>query len=240
MELVGAHHAVNLIAPPRVIELRQARPEAGDLEQQLGAVALQKLDIVGDLKVLPDVIGDGAAHVALQVGMVRHPALRARIQVQVLGFLLAIAATLPGKHRAVEPRAARRLARRAEAPIAIQQQRPGDFRHPIVQKGKDKQLIPEDMALVGLPGPAARRHADIQANGVGRDRLQQVHHVQPQQHRDIQRERRPGGLEVHVEVAPEILPGHAMLRQHRLEAPRPRQAWYAARPHSAMAGSRDV
>ena len=119
MKLVGAHHAVNLIAPALVIETRDARPEAGDLENQLGAVELQKLDIVSDLKVLPDVVGDGAAHVALQVGVVRHPALRVRVQVELLGFLLSVAAALPGKHRALKPRASGRGARLAEAPVAI-------------------------------------------------------------------------------------------------------------------------
>ena len=50
------------------------------------------------------------------------------------------------------------------------------------------------MALVRLPGPAARRHADVESDGVGRYGLQQVKHVQPKQHRDVQLEaRRPAG-----------------------------------------------
>ena len=114
MKLVRAHHAADLVAPALVIERGEARPEAGDLEDQLGAVELQKLDVVRDLEVLPDVVGDGAADVALQVGVVRHPALRARVQVELLRFLLAVAAALPREHGALEPGAAwpRRAPRR--------------------------------------------------------------------------------------------------------------------------------
>ncbi len=111
MKLVGAHHAANLVAPALVVEARDARPEAGDLEDQLGAVELQELDVVGDLEVLPDVVGDGAADVALQVGVVGHPALRARVQVELLGLLLSVAAALPGKHRPLETRALAAAAR---------------------------------------------------------------------------------------------------------------------------------
>ena len=101
MKLVGTHHAADLVAPALVIEARDARPEAGDIEDQLRAVGMQKLDVVSDLEVLPDVIGDGAADVALQVGVVGHPALRARVQVERLGLLLTVAAALPGKHRSL-------------------------------------------------------------------------------------------------------------------------------------------
>ena len=101
MKLVGTHHAADLVASALVIEARHARPEAGDLEDQLRAVGMQKLEVVSDLEVLPDVVGDGAADVALQVGVVGHPALRARVQVERLGFLLAVASALPGEHRSL-------------------------------------------------------------------------------------------------------------------------------------------
>src|SRR5919198_6077736 len=101
MKLVGAHHAADLVAPPLAIERGDARPEAGDLEDQLGAVELQELDIVRDLEVLPDVPGDGAADVALQISVVRHPALGSRVQVELLRFLLAVAAALPREYGAL-------------------------------------------------------------------------------------------------------------------------------------------
>ena len=107
------------------------------------------------------------------------------VQVELLRLLLSIAAALPGKHGPLDPRASGRGTRLAEAPVAIQQKGPGDFGRSIIEKREDKQLIPENMALVVLPGPAARRHADVESDGLGRHRLQQVKHVQPQEHRDV-------------------------------------------------------
>src|SRR5919108_375620 len=125
--LMSSHRAADLVAPPVAIERGDARPEAGDLEDQLGAVELQELDVVRDLEVLPDVPGDGAADVALQVGVVRHPAPRSRVQVELLRFLLAVAAALPREHGALVPGVLGRGARLAEAAVAVHEQRPGDF-----------------------------------------------------------------------------------------------------------------
>src|ERR1044071_4914312 len=104
MELVGSHHAMNLVAPALLVESRDTRPEARDLDDQLGAVSLQKLDIVGDLVILPDVPDDGAPYMALKVSIIGNPAFRPRIQIQFLGFLLAVAAALPWEHGASETR----------------------------------------------------------------------------------------------------------------------------------------
>jgi hypothetical protein len=41
----------------------------------------------------------------MQVGVVRHPALGVRIEIQLLGLLLPVAAALPGKHSPLEARA---------------------------------------------------------------------------------------------------------------------------------------
>ena len=99
MKLVGTHHAADLVAPAQVIEGRDTRPEAGDIEDQLCAVGIQKLDVVSNLEVLPDVISDGTAYVTLQVGVIEHPTLRARVQVECLSLFLTIASALPGEHR---------------------------------------------------------------------------------------------------------------------------------------------
>ncbi len=107
MKLVGTHHAADLVAPALVIEARYARPEAGDVEDQLSAVGIQKLDVVSDLEVLPNVMGDGTAYVTLQVGVVGHPALRARVQVKRLGLLLTIASALPGNIAPLYPQTLR-------------------------------------------------------------------------------------------------------------------------------------
>ena len=98
MKLVWSHDAVDLVASALIVEMGDAGPEARDLEHQLGAVKPQKLDVVSDLKVLPDVIGDGAPHVALQVRVIRHPALRARVQIEFLRFFLSVAPALPREH----------------------------------------------------------------------------------------------------------------------------------------------
>ncbi len=160
MKLVGAHYAADLVTPTLVIEARDARPEAGDLKNQLRAVGVQKLDIVRDLEVLPDIVGDGTADVALQVGVVGHPALRARVQVERLRFLLTVAAALPGKHRPLVSGSRGGRARLAQAPVAVHQQRSGDFGHAIVEEREDEQFIPEDMTLIGFSGPAPRGHTD--------------------------------------------------------------------------------
>jgi hypothetical protein len=65
VELVGSHHARDLVAPLALVVGRDAREEAGDLEQQLGAVGIQELVIVGDLVIAPDVVGDRGIDVAL-------------------------------------------------------------------------------------------------------------------------------------------------------------------------------
>jgi len=127
VKFVGTHYSANLIAPALVIETRYARPKACDIENQLGALEDQKLQIVGDLKVLPDVVGDSAAHVALEIGIVRHPTLRVRVEVALLRFLLSIAAALPWKHGSFKPRASGRGARLADPPVAIDQKRSSDF-----------------------------------------------------------------------------------------------------------------
>ena len=53
---------------------------------------------------------------------------------------------------------------------------------------------------------------------MGRDRLQQMKHVQPKQHRDVQLERGVGRQHMHVEVTPHMFPGEGMLRHDRVEA----------------------
>ena len=84
MKLIGAHYTTNLVTFPFVVKGHDAGPETGDLEHHLSTVELQKLDIVGDLEVLPHVVRDSTPHVALKVRVIGHPALRARVQVDPL------------------------------------------------------------------------------------------------------------------------------------------------------------
>ena len=101
MELVGPHHAVDLVAVPLGVVVRDRGPEARDLEHHLGAVVPQELEVAGGLVVLPDVVEDGGAHVALVVAEVGLPLPREGVEVHDLGLLLAVAAALPGEHRPV-------------------------------------------------------------------------------------------------------------------------------------------
>jgi hypothetical protein len=51
VELVGPHHAVDLVAVTLRVVVRNRGPEARDLEHQLGAVVAQELPVVGGLVV---------------------------------------------------------------------------------------------------------------------------------------------------------------------------------------------
>src|SRR5262245_14717910 len=99
MELVGTHNATDIVATALFVVCRHARPETSDLKDQFGAVELEELEVIRDLQVLPDVPGDGTAHVSLPVAVVRDPALGPRVQVEFLRLLLAVAAALPREHR---------------------------------------------------------------------------------------------------------------------------------------------
>lgn len=93
--------------------------------------------------------------------MVRQPVAGARIQVIFLGLLLAAAAALPGVQRAAQAGRRGLAPRRVEPAIAVHQQPAGDVGQPAGQRWKDEQLVPEDVAAIGLAMQAARRHADI-------------------------------------------------------------------------------
>src|ERR1700687_2087394 len=103
-------------------------------------------------------MGDAASHVALQVGVVGYPALRARVQVERLSLLLTIASALPGEHRSLVSGCHGGGARLAQPPVAVHQKRSGDFGHAIIEKREDEQFIPEYVSLIGLPGPSPSGH----------------------------------------------------------------------------------
>ena len=74
MVLVGAHHAVDLVAVLAGVVVRDAGPEAGDLDQQLGPDETQERDAASHHVVLPGVVGDGDIDVPLVAGVVGQPA----------------------------------------------------------------------------------------------------------------------------------------------------------------------
>src|SRR4029450_11795216 len=176
------------------------------------------------LKVLPEVVGNGAADVALQVGVIRHPPLRTRIEVAFLRHLFPIAPALPGKHRTRKSCLSGGCARLAQTAVTIHEQCPSDLRYAIVKEWEDEQLIPEDVALVTLAGPAARGHADIEPERVHRNGLQEVKHVPAQQHDGVQL-RRVRGFNVNAEAAPDVSPKTDMRCHQLLETSRARDGF---------------
>src|SRR5439155_19272179 len=100
VELVRTHDAMDLIAATFRVEVSDAGPETGDLHHHLGARPEQEVAISRGLEVVPDVVEDGRAHVPLALAPVRFPQPGARVEVHDLGLFLAVAAKLPGVHRA--------------------------------------------------------------------------------------------------------------------------------------------
>ena len=171
--------------------------------------------VISHLVVLPDIVGNGHVDVALAVGVIGNPPPGVRIQVQRRGFLPTIAAALPWVHGASIAGRLGRPPRFGQPPIAVAQQHPSQHRQAQVQKRKDKQLVPEDMPSVGFAVPAAGGHPDVEFDGVGRDRLQEVEEVDPQFERRLGRLRL---LNVDVAVLPEVGPGQRMRGQEIVKA----------------------
>ncbi len=140
---------------------------------------------------------------ALQVGVVRDPAARLRVQVDDLALLAPAAPALPRIERAPEPLLPRDAPRLGQPPVTVHQQRPGDIGHAQLEEWEDVELVPEDMAPVGLAVQPARRDADVQFHRVGRDRLQQVKDVCPEGELCLLRD----ALELDIAAIPDPFPG---------------------------------
>ena len=176
---------------------------------------------------------------ALAVGVVGQPAPRARVEVQPLGLLAAVAAALPRVHRPLVAGRPGRLAGLGQPPVAVAEQRPGQLGEAQVQEREDEQLVPEDVAPVGLAVQAPGRHAGVEVDGVRGHGLEQVEHVQVEDAgRPPGRRRRPGRCGSAATAGPRPGRGAPAARRTRRgsRATRPR----AASPGSAMARSREV
>ena len=141
-----------------------------------------------------------------------------RVEVELLGLLLAVGAALPGEHRPVVAGRPRRRPGHAEARVPVVQQGAGQDRPLEVEEREDEHLVPEDVAPVGLPVPAARRDTGVEVDGVGRHGLQQVEDVQ------VQDGLGPlvGAVQLDVEPVPEAVPGALVAGQQPGEARRRR------------------
>ena len=96
MVFIRTHHPKDFIAVEVGIVGGDAPPEPGDLQNHFRPVKGQELEIIGHLEIVIDIVGNGRIDVVLQVGVVGNPVARLRIEVDLLAFLPAAAATLPG------------------------------------------------------------------------------------------------------------------------------------------------
>src|SRR5918995_1163699 len=150
MELVWTHDAMDLVPPAIRVELGDGRPEAGDLQHHLGTVTEQEFVVLGRLVVPPDVVEDGRIDVPLVVAEVAIPASRARVEVDDLGLLLAVATALPGVHRPPVTGVFRRRAGLVESPVAIHHELARYLGQPEVEERVDVEFVPENMAAEGF------------------------------------------------------------------------------------------
>ena len=184
VELVRTHDAMYLIAATFWVEVSDAGPETGDLHHHLGARPEQEVAISRGLDVVPDIVEDGRAHMPLVLAQVRFPQPGAWVEVHDLGLFLAIAATLPGVHRAPVAGVTSQRAGLVEPAVPVHQEAPCNLRQPEVQEGIDVELVPEDVSAIGFPVEAARGNAGVQVGRVGGAGLQNVGGVEAQQELD--------------------------------------------------------
>jgi hypothetical protein len=86
--------------------------------------------------------------------------------------------------------------------VPVLQQGPGQHREAVVQQGEDEQLVPEDVAPVGLSVQPPGGDAHVEVDRVVRDGLDQV--------KDVQAEDQLGPLrplDPDVEALPQVIPG---------------------------------
>src|SRR6516164_8516516 len=166
MELVRAHHAVNLIALPGWVVMRDRLPEAGNFQHHFRAVLGQESMVVRSLVVVPNVIEDRRVDVPLIVAEVGLPLAGERIEVGYLSLFSTFASALPWEHRAAIPRRAGGGPRLVQAAVSVHQKATSDFRQPNVEKRECVDFVPEDVTSVGLPVKPAGRQPSIEISGM--------------------------------------------------------------------------
>ena len=185
VELVRAHHAVDLIALPCGVEVRYRRPEPGDVQHHLRAVAFEERVVAGRLEVVPDVEEDRGVDVPLVAAEIGLPAARQRVEVDALGLLDAFAPALPREHRTPEPGLPGGRPGLPDPAVAIHQQPSRDLGQPDVEERERVDLVPEHVPAVGLAVQPARGHPGVEIGGMRRADLEKVRDVQPEQQLDL-------------------------------------------------------
>src|SRR5660397_101927 len=149
------HDPQYLVAVQLPIVGGDAGPKAGDLQDHFRAVEAHELRVTGGLIVLPDVVGHGSVYVPLQPAVVREPAAGARVQVNPLCLLPAVAAALPREHGPSVSRLVGGGARSAQSALAVEKQGSRYLGEAQIEQGEDEELVPEYMATVRLSVPTS-------------------------------------------------------------------------------------
>jgi hypothetical protein len=129
-------------------------------------VILEERAIAGGLPVAPQVVGDRRVDVALEVAVVGIPSPRHRVEVELLGGLATVAAALPGERGPAAARLPGQLSGGLETVVAVERHRPRQRGQALDVERQDEDLVPEDVAAVGLAVEAAGGDADVAAAGV--------------------------------------------------------------------------
>ena len=202
VELIGPHHTFNAVASACRFFCGFADPEAADVDEQLGAILFHECHIAGIMLVLYGVIGNGKAYMPLQCAVVLTPFAGYGIEVDHLGFLPSVAATLPGEHRPFLTMCRCVLPGCFQPVVAVHQHRLRRIGEVHVVERQDVDLVPEDMSAVRFTMKPPCRDAGIDAGVVGRDAHHQVVDVQPEELL-----RQPVALKLDVGLVPDIFPG---------------------------------
>ena len=118
---------------------------------------------------------------SLQATKVRAPGSALWIEMDNLCIFAAIIGSLPWVHRSLVAIFTRILPCCIKAVVAVHEQRLRNFREVAVEKGENKNFVPENMATVGLTVQAAGWHSCINGWVVRRSGAHHVEGVQAEQ-----------------------------------------------------------
>ena len=131
-----------------------------------------------------------------------------------LRLLPAVAAALPREHRPGVAGCRGVPPGLVETAVAVEQERPGQLREAQNEERKHKQLVPEHVTPIGLSVQAPGGDAHVEADGILRDRLQNVEGVKVGELGQIVVSAQADGA-----PAPQVAPGQGVAAKQFVEAP---------------------
>ena len=167
MELVGAHHPLDVVPVPFLLGSGEIGEEPRHLDHELEAGARDELEMPRHLPVLPGLVGDRQAHMPLMAGSVGYPPTRQGIEQEGWRLVASVAAALPREHGAAIPGRNCRSAGRGQATSPIGQGGSGRGGKPVVEHGKEEEGVPKDMAEIPLAMQASRAEPGIELLDMG-------------------------------------------------------------------------